>query len=198
MEFQKRSQIVFADLFVGTMKRLGVVDKNRPTTVNEVNDYGTKYSKDYISIMFVGSNPSTASPDNSPFHKGTKSRQTIDGWFKGADFNYHCAFANIINYKKQDNKKLTKSEINKNLPKISKRFKNLGRNKLLIAVGNDAQMTLQAAGVEHFKMPHPSGLNRFWNDKEAGEAKIQEMLEWLKTSHCQMVKRYQDLRENQT
>jgi uracil-DNA glycosylase len=36
----------------------------------------------------------------------------------------------------------------------------------VVAVGNEASKFLKAHGIEHFKLPHPSGLNRKLNDKE--------------------------------
>ena len=63
---------------------------------------------------------------------------------------------------------------------FKKRFENISKLRKIITVGKTAHEALELAGVDHFEMPHPSGLCRFWNDKEAAAAKIQEMLEWLK------------------
>ena len=144
----------------------------------------------HIDIHIIGSNPSEASPDNTPFHKGTRSRKTIDSWFSNVDYDYKLKFANIVNYKKPGNKPLTTTEIKNNIDIIQKRFRN--KNAFYVAVGKDAQRALDAAGIRHFKMPHPSGLNHFWNDKVAAEARIKEMHVWLKNSHCQKVKKLQN------
>lgn len=138
-----------------------------------------KLGADFIGVVVVGSNPSTASYDNSAFAKGTKSRATIDSWFNdGGD--YFIKYRNIVNYKKIDNKPLTKAEIKNNLPEIKQHFQFECANYKIVALGKTAQEALDMAGIKHFKMWHPSGLCRKWNDKEAGEAKIQEMLEWIK------------------
>lgn len=180
MEFQKSDVDALCDLHLVTLDRLKISNRSG-LSLNEVDTFSYKYGLRYIRICIVGSNPSTASPDNTPFHKGTKSRKTIDSWFENADFNYMLQFKNIVNYKKVDNKPITKSEINNNLTSIKSRFTVLSDVGLIIAVGKDAQLALDKADIYHFKMPHPSGLNRFWNDKTAAETKIKNMLEWIKS-----------------
>jgi hypothetical protein len=44
-------------------------------------------------------------------------------------------------------------------------------------------MGLKLLNIDHFEIPHPSGLCRFWNDKTVSEAKIKEMLEWVNISN---------------
>lgn len=50
----------------------------------------------------------------------------------------------------------------------------------IIALGNEASKKLKKAGLPHFKMPHPSGLNRQVNDKKFIAKKIKECKTWLK------------------
>lgn len=138
-----------------------------------------KYGADYIPVLIVGSNPSNASHDNSAFAVGTKSRATIDSWFDN-DNDYLMKYVNIVDYKTAGNKPLTRAEIKNNLPDIKNNFQYWVANYNIIAVGKTAQDALDMAEIEHFKMWHPSGLCRKWNDKEASKAKIQEMLEWIK------------------
>lgn len=142
-----------------------------------VREYGTEFDG---KVVIVGSNPSRASWSLQAFEKGTKSRSTIDRWFEG-EGKYHVVFMNVANFKKDDNKSLTKAEIQQNLPSISLHFKHMIRHGFkIVAVGKTAQTALDIADIPHFKMWHPSGLCRLWNDKKAGEAKIKEMFEWLK------------------
>lgn len=160
-----------------TLNKFGVVNLDMDDMI-ELIDFATKYGA--IDVCIAGSNPSQASVDNTPFHKGTKSRRTIDSWLEHDDGAYCLTFENIVDYKTKDNKPLKKSEIVANLPRIKDRFSTLSMDYKIVAVGKTAQEALELAGVEHFKMWHPSGLNHLWNDKEAGEAKIKEMLMWLK------------------
>lgn len=176
MLFQKTNERALYDLLEITLRRFGV---NSEYNFKEIISFAGEYGADYIDVIVVGSNPSTASFDNSAFAKGTKSRATIDSWFQDGN-NYRIKYTNVVDYKKVNNKALSKSEIIRNLPKIKQRFIAQAKGCKIIALGNTAQEALDLAEVEHYKMWHPSGLCRKWNDKEAGKAKIQDMLEWIK------------------
>ena len=47
----------------------------------------------------------------------------------------------------------------------------------IIALGNVASNALKKVGVDHFKMPHPSPLNRQLNDKQFEKTMIEEKYE---------------------
>jgi hypothetical protein len=128
-------------------------------------------------VVLVGSNPSGKSPDCSAFHPATKSRQFVDKWFEDKD--YHLVYMNLVDYKTEGNKPLKLSELDKD--EIHSKFKKYTtyKDSHIISCGQTASKGLARAKIPHFAMPHPSGLCRFWNDKEAGEAKVKEMLEWL-------------------
>ena len=130
-----------------------------------------------IKVTVVGSNPSSKSPDDTPFHPSTKSRRFIDDMFAGC--NVELSYANIVDYKTANNKPLSKSEIKSQLDNIKSKFIE-DPNIKIITFGSAASYGLELAGIEHFAMPHPSGLCRFWNDKVIAEAKIKEMLAWVK------------------
>ena len=49
--------------------------------------------------------------------------------------------------------------------------------KKIIALGNNASKALK--GLPHFKLPHPSGLNRQTNDKKFINQKLRECRKWL-------------------
>jgi len=49
----------------------------------------------------------------------------------------------------------------------------------VIALGNVASKALTKVGVDHFKMPHPSGLNRQMNDPAFVDRKIEECYNYL-------------------
>jgi hypothetical protein len=129
-----------------------------------------------INIVLVGSNPSVQSPDLSAFHPDTKSRKFIDNIFKGTSFS--IVYLNLVDIKINDNKPLNKSIIKSELENIKLKFQSYPDSKI-ISFGNTASDGLELAGIEHFAMPHPSGLCRFWNDREAGITKINEMFRWL-------------------
>lgn len=139
-----------------------------------------KYNDKFCTrVVLVGSNPSQKSPDNTPFHPSTKSRQFVDKWFEDIP-KITVMYRNLVDEKTKNNKQLRKSDID--IEDINYKFETfIKQNSKIIACGKVAAMGLTMAGIEHFEMPHPSGLCRFWNDKEAGEAKVKEMLEWIKS-----------------
>ncbi len=154
----------------GTLDRLSV--KNKLTySAQELVTYANKHC---TTVTIVGSNPSGKSPDNSAFHPETKSRQFVDEWFE--EGGYDIEYINLIDHKTENNKQLKKSDIEVELTNIRRKLTN---KRNFIACGKIAAMGLNMAGANYFEMPHPSGLCRFWNDKEAGEAKVTEMKEWL-------------------
>lgn len=158
------------------LRDLGITNK-----INMLN--AGEYSKrqNIKKIVLVGSNPSQKSPNNSAFHPSTKSRQFVDGWFKG-ECGIDVDYMNLIDKKTKKNKQLSKSEIKAELDKIKSRFNSvLSVGFKIVACGKVAAMGLTMADIPHFEMPHPSGLCRFWNDKEAGEQKVKEMLEWIRS-----------------
>jgi len=48
-------------------------------------------------------------------------------------------------------------------------------NSRVIAMGNDVAKYFTKNNIEHLKVPHPSGLNRMWNDPEL-EPKVIEQI----------------------
>lgn len=128
-------------------------------------------------VIIVGSNPGKESPANVAFHPDTKSAKTVSSWFN--DEMIYVYFMNIFN---------VKGDI-KTLPKLSAggitKFKDSFKfhkacGYKIIGCGEYVSKQLNMMQIPHFKMPHPSGCCRFWNDKEAGKAKIEEMLKWVK------------------
>ena len=131
-------------------------------------------------LIIVGSNPSSASPDCSPFHPTTKSRQFIDKLFNGS--SYELTYINLVDYKTEGNKPLSNKVIKLELVNIKQKFHGI-RDSKIITLGKTASYGLDLAGIGHFALPHPSGLCRFWNDRVASEAKIQEMFRWIESHY---------------
>jgi uracil-DNA glycosylase len=48
-----------------------------------------------------------------------------------------------------------------------------------VALGNNASDRLTELGIEHLKLPHPSGRNRYWNDEGAEELAAQKLKEYV-------------------
>lgn len=126
------------------------------------------------NVLLVGSNPSRRSPNPTAFHLSTKSRSTIEKWFDDVLVNLY--FENVTRRPTEDNRPLRVSEIRDAIPDLTRRVD--GYDKI-VALGTTASKALTMVGVEHFAMPHPSGLCRFWNDKVQAEQKIRELIKYV-------------------
>jgi uracil-DNA glycosylase len=51
----------------------------------------------------------------------------------------------------------------------------------IIALGNQSSEWLTRNGVNHLKVPHPSGLNRVWNDPDAESQTVNLINDYLET-----------------
>ena len=162
---------------VTSLFRLDLVGEHeyRMSDIFEYEDFAQHKLKS-PKVLFVGINPSDESPDNSAFHPATKSGKIVRGWVK----NTLCTvkFTNLCALKNSDAPKLDKRKLGVTMEIEVYRM----RGYKIIACGEIVSNALTRGKIKHFAMPHPSGLNRFWNDKKAGDAKIQEMLEWITAS----------------
>ena len=128
--------------------------------------------------MLVGSNPSRRSPDNSVFHASTRSRMTVDAWFR--DIECQISFTNVSREKTENNRPLTVREIRSNLPRLKEELK--GYDKI-VALGNTAQKALTLLCFDFFAMPHPSGLNRLLNDPIYIKNKIKALHRYIENNN---------------
>lgn len=111
-------------------------------------------------ILIVGDQPSAQTNPHVPF-QGAACESRLKNWIKALGFE-----AKIIN-------------------RISPYFGlsvtlATQRGVPIVALGNEASEALTALNTAHFKLPHPSGLNRQINDPEFISNKLFECREWLK------------------
>lgn len=128
-------------------------------------------------IIFLGSNPSNASPFNDPFTH-CKSRIVLEQWLPALGLTLDdVEFANVSNEKTPNNRPLRRHEIDVEYP----RLRALLAQRAVVTLGKTAEL---AAGFVAFtlsadqkpvviNLPHPSGRNRVLNDK----AKVAEILQ---------------------
>lgn len=121
-----------------------------------------------MRLVLVGSNPSRASEGQQAFCKSTKSRRTIDSWFDGMAIE--LIFENVVDYTTENNRPLKVSEIRQAIPRLKSL---LADEKKVLALGSAAAKALDMAGIPHLKVPHPSGLNRFWNDPKSAQTMVE-------------------------
>lgn len=142
-------------------------------------------SRQSYKILFVGSNPSTASGyAGHAFFLDTKSGKELAMWIANLDShlikNHDCvAFANVSNTPTENNRPLKKSEIKQALPNLARIIERFNATHI-IALGKTAHTALTLLQLPHLEMPHPSGLNRKLNDKEYKEQKIKELVDYCK------------------
>ena len=134
------------------------------------------------NILIVGMNPSQLSPDDSALHKNTKCRKKVDSWFENSNTKFHLAYINL-----SDTKATKLSDIKKNI-KNSWEIKKYDfcytyEDYEIIALGEVVSDFLSSKDIDHYPMPHPSGLNRFWNDVQAGKTTVENMIKWMEGNY---------------
>lgn len=100
-----------------------------------------------MRVLFVGDKPSKHNLDPDVAFEGTRSMTTLLTWieFLGLSLGEYRI-------------------INRNHPSFETTI-NLFNDCAIIALGEEASKALNAIEEPHFKLPHPSGLNRKLNDK---------------------------------
>jgi hypothetical protein len=125
-----------------------------------------------MKIVFIGINPSKASPDCSAFHPSTKSRKTLDKWVedvsKMVNIEIDVDFYNISTDKESSVPTIDADDI-----------KSLPRRYTIVALGNKVTYYLTKNRIRHIAMPHPSGLNRKLNDPEYTAKKLRELADFI-------------------
>jgi hypothetical protein len=99
-----------------------------------------------IKAVFVGDEPSRLNVNSNIAFVGSKSFATLVDW---------------INHLRPDFYVCKNSHTEDDLYDVRTLVKNGFK---AIALGNKASVRLEKLGIKHYKMPHPSGLNRKLND----------------------------------
>ncbi len=123
----------------------------------------------------MGTNPSTKSPDLTPFHPSTKSSKILAQWFK--DIPVVVKYINLVDYQTENNKPLKTSEIKQCIPALISKIESNSEYKI-VGLGKTVAKALAMTKYDFFEAPHPSGLNRKLNDKEYVEQMIQTLREY--------------------
>jgi hypothetical protein len=110
-------------------------------------------------VVFVGDCPSKLNKDPSIAFVGSKFEKQLNTWIE------FIKPSDVFVTNSHDTICLTGIEF----------YYNIGAK--IVALGNNASKRLAKIGIEHFKLPHPSPLNRANNDKKY-------VLEQLKQCKC--------------
>jgi len=127
-------------------------------------------------VLFVGSNPSESSPDDSEFHLATRSRKTINRWIH--DLGVSPFFLNVYRDKMPNNKAPSRAQMRLELPRLLGQISDL-RPEKIVAVGAIARWALSQLNLPHHPVPHSSGRCRIWNCKEQAAQLLSDLRDYI-------------------
>lgn len=139
-------------------------------------------------VIVIGSNPSQRSASIVPFWYDAKSTKVLNKWMEHVVCQHDgpvlesVHFGNVANIVTPNNRPLKVSEIKAALPRLDKLINVDVMPDKVIALGRTAEKALKMLGIEHFAMPHPSGLNRKLNDPVYVAEKLKGLSDYLKPS----------------
>jgi len=120
-----------------------------------------------MKVLIVGMCPS-----NKPTlgYKRNATFTKLESWMDTLNVK-HFSFINTFDYPATP----TLSKVDyKRLSTATKEYDNV------LALGGFVSLALERLGIDHFKMPHPSPLNRQLNDKSYEKKILKECKEYLK------------------
>ena len=110
------------------------------------------------AIIFIGSNPSNASPSDCAFDPSVRSTKTLLTWI--SDIEAKFMFMNVSDIKTKNNKQLSMAEIKRSLPLLKEKL-DAHPDAKLVALGRTAEKALKLLNRNDFlSLPHPSGINQ--------------------------------------
>lgn len=115
-----------------------------------------------MKVVFVGDKPSRYNIDPRIAFVGTQSFTNLCKWIANMQIS---EFIMVNSWTHDD------------MVEICRLFNN--REKLFIALGNEASRRLDKLGIEHFKLPHPSPRNRLLNDKDFIDSELKKCHSYL-------------------
>ena len=118
-----------------------------------------------MKVLVVGMNPS----GRDLKHKKGPTLDKLEKWMNQLDV-HHFSFMNTFD--EPGETRITRVNF-KRLKTVTKQYKKI------IALGGFVSTTLNSIDVKHFKMPHPSPLNRLLNDKSYEEKVLSECKDYL-------------------
>lgn len=112
-----------------------------------------------MNILVVGQNPGNGSG---------KTLNKLYNWMDKVNVKYF-SFMNAYEYP---------GSIKEQTPNFNL-LSSYWKYRKIVALGNEASKILNYMGIEHLKMPHPSGLNRKLNDKQYEEDCIKLLRDYV-------------------
>lgn len=116
-----------------------------------------------MKVLLVGQNPSRHNLDPKIAFKGSKSFKVIEEWVQEMSLS-DCGYM-LVNAFPKVNQKYKKADVEVAISRV-KNYMEMIKPQKVIALGKMAAKVLKKANIEHFELPHPSGLNRKLNNVE--------------------------------
>lgn len=117
-----------------------------------------------IRVTVVGDRPSSKNTSPDIAFYGTRSMDTLAEWLFWIGLHkYQVIFIN--------------SHEDSLLDAIEN---HVAAGNVIVACGNNASSRLAKRGIEHFKLPHPSGRNRKLNDRNFIDSELEKCKTYLR------------------
>ena len=120
-----------------------------------------------MTIVVLGSNPSSKSPDNSAFSTATKSGREVRSWFA----DYDIVYMNIVDEPTINNKPLSIPQIQSAIPQLEQKLLSHKTTGIVLlgaaAVTASRMLRYRGLNVPTLQLAHPSGRCRTWNSADA-------------------------------
>lgn len=116
-----------------------------------------------MRVVIVGHSPGKVSAEKSI------TLRRVKNWLNANEV-YVYGWYNLVDYH-APSLKLREATLN---PDAIKEF------NVVLSLGNLASEWLRRNNIEHLRLPHPSGLNRYWNNPEAESNVIKLIEKYLK------------------
>jgi hypothetical protein len=121
-----------------------------------------------MAVYFVGDKPSSKNKESSVAFVGTKSYKKLLTWIYNLDLDLNHVYT------------CNKDDIADNFTvEVPGLFTEIDEEDSVIALGEASSKRLDKIGLKHFKMPHPSGLNRKLNNKEYELQMLKQCKEYI-------------------
>jgi uracil-DNA glycosylase len=125
----------------------------------------SKQTDTYVKVLFVGDRPSVQNLSANRAFIGSRSGTVLMQWLEKLEIS-------VDNY-------MAINRTDEFFIDCAKSFAN--QSKPVVSLGNNAHKALLKAGIFHYRLPHPSGLNRKNNDKKTVEALLTRCKRYIDT-----------------
>lgn len=115
-------------------------------------------------ILIVGHSPGKVEAGKSP------TRKRVAGWLKETGVE-SWDWTNLVHYNAPSLK----------MSDVTLKQSYVKRYSKVIALGRIAEDWLESQGIEHLAVPHPSGLNRIWNDPDVEPMVVEKIKKYVKS-----------------